>query len=152
MKKNALTVTVGVLLILYGLLNFGAGFGEFAKAKMVSGTSSLASNLGEMAGDKPGAAKVRQEGSSVSSILYLIAVFILATAVLDIVASIGLFTGKNWAFAFVIIAASCGILVEIQDTAEDGFGVGKLIFFAINSLALFAAFSSKQASTLKEEI
>lgn len=144
MKKNALTVIVGVLLILYGLINFGAGFGQFTKAKMVSSTASVASSLGEMAGDKAGAARVRHEGATTSAVLYLIAFFILATAVLDIVASIGLFGGKNWAFAMLVLAAICGIIVEIQDTAEDGFGIGKAIFFGINALALITAFSARE--------
>jgi hypothetical protein len=152
MKKNAFTVTVGVLFILYALVNFGAGLAQFSKAKIVSGSASLASSMGEMAGDKAGAQKVRLEGTSVSSVLYFIALFILATAVLEIVASIGLFAGKSWAFAIVLVAAICGILVEIQDTAEDGFGIGKTIFFGINALALFVAFSSKQSGTLTEEI
>jgi hypothetical protein len=143
MKKSALTVTVGVLLILYALINFGAGFGQFSKAKMVGGTASFASSMGKLAGDKAGAEKVRQQGASTSSVLYLIAIFILATAILEVVASIGLFAGKNWAFAIVVAAAICGILVEIQDTAEDGFGIGKAIFFGINALALIAAFSSR---------
>ncbi|MFZ7111969.1 MAG: hypothetical protein ACOWYE_09830 [Desulfatiglandales bacterium] len=143
MKKSALTVTVGVLLILYGLVNFGAGMGQFSKAKMVSGTSSMAANLGEKAGDSAGAAKVRHEGASASSVLYLIALFILVTAVLDIVASIGLFSGNRWVFGMLILAAICGIIVEIQDTAEDGFGVGKFIFFAINLLALITAFAAR---------
>lgn len=144
MQKSALTVTVGVLLILYALTNFGAGFGQFSKAKMVSGTTSLASSLGEMTGDKDGASKVRQEGSSASAVLYLVALLILATAVLDIVAGIGLFAGTNWALTIVMIAAICGIFVEIQDTAEDGFGMGKAIFFGINALALIAAFSARE--------
>jgi uncharacterized membrane protein (DUF2068 family) len=139
-----LTVTVGVLLILYALINFGAGFGQFSKAKLVSGTASVASSMGQMAGDKAGAKKVKQEGASISSVLYLIALFILATAILEIVSSIGLFAGKNWAFAMVVVAAICGIIVEIQDTAEDGFGIGKAIFFGINALALFAAFSARE--------
>ena len=146
MKKNALTVTVGVLFILYALINFGVGFGQFMKAKMVSGTASVASSMGEMAGDKAGAQKVRNEGASASSVLFLISLFILTTAVLEIVASIGLFAGNNWAFAIVIIAAICGILVEIQDTAEDGFGIGKAVFFGINTLALIAAFSARDQS------
>ena len=147
MKKNALTVTLGVLFILYALINFGAGFGELSKAKIVSGTTSISSSMGEMAGDKAGAAKVRQEGSSTSTILYLIAVFILATAVLEMVASIGLFSGKDWAFVLVIAAAVCGILVEIQDTAEDGFGIGKAIFFGINAFALITAFLAREPKT-----
>lgn len=93
-----------------------------------------------MAGDKAGAQKVRQEGTSVSSVLYFIALFILATAILEIVASIGLFAGKNWAFAIVLVAAICGIFVEIQDAAEDGFGIGKAIFFGINALSFITAF------------
>lgn len=144
MKKNALTVTVGVLLILYALTNFGAGVGQFSKAKMVSGTASMAASFGRMAGDTAGAAKVEREGVSAGAVMYLIAIFILVTAVLDVVASIGLFGGKEWVFSIVVIAAICGIFVEIQDTAEDGFGVGKLIFFAINALALIAAFSARQ--------
>ena len=144
MKKNALTVTVGVLLILYSLINFGAGFGEFSKAKIVSATTSVSSSMGEMAGDKAGAAKVRKEGSAASSMLYLIALFILVTAVLEIVASIGLFGGKSWAFWIVIAAVVCGILVEIQDTTEDGFGIGKAVFFGINALALITAFLARE--------
>lgn len=144
MKKNALTVTVGVLLILYSLLNFGAGMGELTKAKMVRGTCSVASSLGELAGDRAGAAKLRRDGFSTSGVLYLIALFILATAVLDLVAGIGLFAGKDWAFTLLVLAAACGILVEMQDIAEDGFGIGKAIFFGINILALITAFSARE--------
>lgn len=144
MKTNALTITVGVLLILYALVNLGAGLGQFTKAKMVSGTTSLASGLGERAGDKAGAQKVKQAGTMASSVMYAIALFILATAVLEIVAGIGLFAAKPWAFTIVIAAAICGILVELQDTAEDGFGIGKAVFLAINILAIFAASSSRQ--------
>lgn len=127
MKKNALTVIVGVLLILYSLTNFAAGVGQFSKAKLVGGTASLAADLGSMAGDKAGADKVRRQGSSTSSVLYLIALLIFVTAVLDIVAAIGFFGGQQWAFIVAVVTAICGIIVEIQDTAEDGFGVGKLI-------------------------
>lgn len=148
MNKNALTVTVGVMLILYALINLGAGFGQFSKAKMVSGTASFASDIGEWAGDRAGAQKVRQEGTSASTGLYLVAVFILATAILEIVASIGLFTGENWAFRIVVAAAICGILVEIQDVAEGGFGIGKVIFFGVNALALMAAFSSRETKQI----
>jgi len=149
MNKNALTTIVGILLILYAVTNFGASIGQFAKGKAVSGTASMAASMGNYAGDRAGAAKVQREGSQTSAIIYLIAIFILATAIIDLVAAVGLFTGQNWAFALVVIAAICGILVEIQDVAEDGFGIGKLIFFSINALALIAAFSAKKEPSLQ---
>jgi hypothetical protein len=40
--------------------------------------------------------------------------------------------------------------VEIQDIAEDGFGVGKLIFLGINMFALFAAQSAKKSVEIPE--
>ena len=144
MNKSALTTTVGILLILYAVANFGSAIGQFAKGKTVSGTTSIAASLGDFAGDQIGAQKVRRTGASSSGILYAIAIFILITPVLDIVAAVGLFSGSNWAFTLVVITAICGILVEIQDVAEDGFGIGKLIFFAINAMALFAAFSARK--------
>ena len=55
MNKNALTTIAAVLMVLYSLINFGAGIGQFGKAKTVSGTTSLAASLGNMAGDKAGA-------------------------------------------------------------------------------------------------
>jgi uncharacterized membrane protein (DUF2068 family) len=143
MKKNAWTTLAAILLILYALTNFGAGMGEFSKAKMVSGTSSLAASMGKMAGDNARAQRVQRQGVSASAMLYLIAVFILATAVLELVGAVGLLSGQSWAVVLVTVAAICGLLVEIQDIAEDGFGVGKLIFLAINAVALFAAQSAK---------
>jgi len=144
MEKGALVILVGVLFILYSLINFGAAVGQFGKAKAVSSTTSMAASIGNFAGDTAGARKMQREGTETSGVLYLIAIFILATAVLDIVAAIGLFSAQSWATALLVTAAICGILVEIQDTAEDGFGVGKMIFFAINALALFAAYSAKK--------
>jgi Predicted membrane protein (DUF2127) len=144
MKKNALTVTVGVLFILYSLTNFGAALGQFGKSKAVTGGGSMVSKLGDWAGDSAGASRMRSDTSSTSMMMNLIALFILATAVLEIVSSIGLFSGKNWAFMVVVVTALCGILVEIQDTAEDGFGIGKMIFFGINALALIAAFTARE--------
>lgn len=144
MKKNALTVTTGVMLILYALINLGAGFGQFSKAKMVSGTTAFASSMGDFAGDNAGAQKMRQEGASVSAGLYLVAVLILAAAVIEFVASIGLFSGSSWAYKILVAAAVLGILVEVQDVAEDGFGIGKAIFFGVNAFALYTAFSARE--------
>ena len=144
MQKNAFTTIIAILLILYSLTNFGAAIGQFGKAKTVSGTSSMAASLGNYAGDKAGADKIQREGATASGILYLIAIFILVTAVLDVAAAIGLFGGQNWAFALLIAAALFGILVEIQDIAEDGFGVGKIIFLTINGLALIAAGTARR--------
>jgi len=144
MKKNALTVTVAILLIMYALINLGAALGQFSKAKAVSGTTSAVVSLGELAGDTRGATDVKKEGRELSAVLYLIALFILFTAVLELVTAVGLFGGQNWAFTALILASICGALVEMQDTAEDGFGIGKLIFFTINALALIAAFAGKE--------
>jgi len=147
MNKNALTTMAAVLLIIYSLINLGAGIGQFGKAKAVSGTTSLAASLGNMAGDKAGAEELNRKGTRTSAMLYLIALFILATAALEMAGAIGFFSGQNWAPTLVMAAAACGILVEIQDSAEDGFGVGKLIFLAINLLAFMAAASAKKPVT-----
>ena len=144
MEKNALTTIVAVLLILYSFANFGASIGQFSKAKAVNGTSSLAASLGNYVGDKAGAAKIKLKGAMASGILHLFALFILVTAILDITAAIGLFSGQSWTLAILITAALFGILVEIQDIAEDGFGIGKLIFLTINGLALFTASLAKK--------
>ena len=143
MKKNALTTFVGVLLVIYSLINFGAAIGQFGKAKAVSGTTSMAADIGHFAGDHAGADKLKREMAASNSFLYLVAILILITAVLDMVSAIGLFSGQNWASSLLIATAVCGIVVEIQDVAEDGFGIGKLIFFSINALALITAFSAK---------
>ncbi len=144
MNKNAFTTIVGILLILYALTNFGASMGQFAKGKTVSSTASMAVSVGNTTGNQADASRIQKQGAQASTILYAIALLILFTAIMDIAAAIGLFSGKNWAFAVVVTAAICGILVEIQDTAEDGFGIGKFIFFAINALALIVAFSAKK--------
>ncbi len=143
MKKNALTTFVGVLLVLYSLINFGAAIGQFSKAKAASGTTSIAASIGHFAGDHEGADKLETEMAVSNSFLYLVAIFILITAVIDMASAIGLFSGQNWVFSILIATAICGTLVEIQDVAEDGFGIGKLIFFSINILALITAFSAK---------
>jgi uncharacterized membrane protein (DUF2068 family) len=143
MKKNAWTTIAAILLILYALTNFGAGIGQFSKAKAVSGSASFAASMGKMAGDNVRARQIQRQGTSESAVLYVIAIFILATAVLELVGAVGLFSEQSWAVALVTVAAICGVLVEIQDIAEDGFGVGKLIFLAINALALFVAQSTK---------
>lgn len=124
MNKNGLTVTVGILLIIYSLTNFIAGGGQFLKGGVAAGTGGV---LG---------------GSPI--VLYLIALFILAVAVIDIVAAVGLFTGKEWAYRVVMLAVAGGFLVEIQDVMEDGFGFFKIIYFGINILAFVAANKAKK--------
>lgn len=146
MEKNALTITVGILLILYALINLGAAFGEYTKAEFVSGTASTASELGRMAGDYYGASKIRNQGNKISLVFYLIAFFIFATSVLDFVASVGIFSGASWASGVLIVAAFCGILVEIQDIVEDGFGPPKILFLLLNILALSTGFWGRQDS------
>jgi len=143
MRKNAWTTIAAVLLILYSLANFGAGFSQFGKAKAVGQSASFAASIGEFAGDSAGARKVRQQGSDASTMLYLIALFILAVAVLDLVGAVGILSGQSWAVLLVTLTAICGFLVEIQDIAEDGFGAGKLIFLAINAIALIAVQNAK---------
>lgn len=144
MSKTALTTVAAILLILYSVTNFGAGLGQFSKAKAVSGSASFAASMGSLAGDTAGAQKVRREGASASAMLYVIALFILITAVLDLVGAVGLFSAQPWAVPLVTAAAICGFLVEFQDIAEDGFGVGKLIFFAINVIAIIAVQTAKK--------
>ena len=146
MKKSAWTTTAAILLIIYALVNFGAGLGQFTKAKMVGGTASMAASVGKWAGDHEGAQRVQRQGQSSSAVFYLIALFILATAVLSLVGAIGLLSATTWAVGLVTTAAICGFLVEIQDIAEDGFGPGKMIYLTINAIALCAAQSAKQST------
>ena len=146
MKKSALTVTVGVLLIIYSLINFGAGLGQLGKAKAVcSFNSAFSPDIIEVVKNRiPSDNKIYKEVGYSDFFLYFLGLFILITALLDIVAGIGLFSGSDWAFKILTAAAICGIIVEIQDTIEDGFGIGKGIFFFINILALITAFSSRK--------
>ncbi len=148
MKKSALTVTVGVLLIIYALINFGSGYAQFTKATMADGAGSAFSGLASFAGDSASAGRMQSSASSISMGMRVIGLFILATAVLQIVASIGLFSGKHWAFAIVVVAAICGIIIEIQDLIEDGFSIWLAVFLGINALALFAAFSARESKTV----
>lgn len=143
MTKTAFTTVAAILLILYSLTNFGAGLGQFTKAKAVSGSASFAASMGSLAGDTAGAQKLKREGASASAILYAIALFILLTAVLDLVGAVGIFSGQPWAAPLVTTAAIFGLLVEFQDIAEDGFGVGKMIFLIINLIAIIAVQTSK---------
>lgn len=151
MKKNVLTIIAGILLVIYALANFGASFGQFAKGKAVGETASLVSGFGQMAGNMKSAAQIEKKGFAATLVLYGIAVFILLTAILNLTAAIGLFSPQTWTFNVVTLSAICGILVEIQDTAEDGFGIGKLIFFAINILAFIAVYSAKKEQELLTE-
>ena len=79
--------------------------------------------------------------------LNLIALFILATAVIELVGAVGLFNAAQWAVPLVTVAAICGAIVEIQDIAEDGFGVGKFVFLVINAIALISVQLAKQSMT-----
>ncbi len=151
MKKNALTIITAILLILYALTNFGAAFGQFAKGKAISGTASIAAGLGDFSGNKNTANDIRWRGSTLTLLTYALAVFILLTAVLDITAAVGMFGGQTWAFSMVLTASICGLLLEIQDTVEDGFGVFKLLFFGVNLLALGVALSAKETEPTMEE-
>lgn len=110
---------------------------------MVIGTASFAASVSKLTGDHAGAKRVQQQSRSSSAALYLIALFIFATALLELVGAVGLFNEAPWAVSLVTVAAVCGILVEVQDIAEDGCGVGKLIFLGVNAIALFAAQSAK---------
>jgi hypothetical protein len=155
MKKGALTVIAAVLLLLFGLFHIGAGIGQFGKGELLKGSTSAMSSFGEsLANSTPGnpfagglrsdSRNLRAAGESESSKLYLIAFFILATAVLQIVASIGMFGRKSWAFRVVVAAAICGILVEFQDITEDGLGAGQLIFLFVYALVLYATVSARE--------
>ena len=146
MKKSALTVTVGVLLIIYSIINFGAGLGQLGKAKMVcSFNTAFSPDIIKVVKNRiPQDNQIHKEIGYDNSFLYFLGLFILATALLEVVASIGLFSGANWTFKILIVSAICGILIEIQDTIEDGFGIGKGIFFFINILALITAFSARK--------
>ncbi len=150
MKRNAFTTIVAILLLLYSLTNFGAALAQFSKGKAVSGAASFTASLGEMTGDRAGADRVKREGTAATLVIYAIAVFILATAVLDLTSAVGLLGGQKWALTAVAIAALCGFGVEIQDTIEDGFGIGKMIFFVINGLALMMVFEMKKQQQASE--
>ena len=154
MKKNSITITVAILLILYGLTNFAAASGQFFKGDLMSGLTGAAVSTGNWAASSPAntansqqlkkdTARIGQMGQDKSFSLYAISLFILAVAIVDIVAAVGIFGGTNWARLALILAGIGGILVEIQDVAEDGMGIAKIVFFAINGLALLIAFTAR---------
>ncbi|MBW1617001.1 MAG: hypothetical protein JRJ49_10855 [Deltaproteobacteria bacterium] len=146
MKKSALTVMVGVLLIIYSIINFGAGLGQLGKAKAVcTFTNAFSSDIIKVVKDRiPEDNQIYKEIGYNNSFLYFLGIFILFTALLEIVAGIGLFSGADWTCKILIAAALCGVMVEIQDTIEDGFGIGKGIFLFINLLAALAAFKNRR--------
>lgn len=144
MKKNALTTTVGVLLVLYAFTNLLGAFGHFSAGKAVSGASSFGAGIGDSAGDVAGAARVRSEGSDRATREYIIGLVTLATAVLGFVAAIGMFGGTPWAFKVAIAAGVLGVIIEIAASVQSGVGVFRFVFFLINGLTFYAAFSSRQ--------
>lgn len=144
MKTSTLSIVAAILLILYGLVNIAGGFGQFTKAKLVSGSGSLAADMGRMAGDNAGAARVEKQGVSVSAPIYFLAIMILGTAVLNFAAAAGIFSESNWAVKTVIAAAACGFIIELWSGSSSGFGVGRLIFFIINALALYVGLTAKK--------
>ena len=146
MTKNAFTTIAAILLILYSLANFGAGFGHFAKGKMISGTANIASSMGTWAGDTHNAQQIKKEGMSAATVFYLIALFIFITAVLNLAAAVGLFSGQPWAVTLVTVSCIFGVLVEIQDIALGGFGIGKFVFLGINIFAFLVAQSAKKSA------
>jgi hypothetical protein len=158
MTRSSLTTVVAVLFVLAALFNLGAGVAQYGKAELLQGTTNAVSGLGEhLANINKGnpfapnndqlrsqSRDLRSSGTVESSKLYLIAFFILGTAVVQVAAVIGVFGRKSWALKLLLAGAICGILVELQDLAEDGFSMGQLIFILIYALAIYiVAFSSR---------
>ena len=153
MKNNGLLVTVAVLLIIYGVVNLGAGFAQFVKAGFIDDTASTAasfvtgvantlkhSNEPNLANSASAAAEdIREYGQTKSIFAALVGVLILATAVFGFVSAIGIFTSASWTAKFLLLAGIGGIIVEIQDFLEDGFSVLGLVFLLVSCLAVYAA-------------
>ncbi|MBW1650419.1 MAG: hypothetical protein JRJ44_07050 [Deltaproteobacteria bacterium] len=106
MKKSALTVTVGVLLIIYSIINFGAGLGQLGKAKVVCKfTTAFSPDIIEVVKDRiPQNNQIYKEIGYNNSFLYFLGLFILTAALLELVAGIGLFSGADWTFKILIAA------------------------------------------------
>ncbi len=154
MKKNSITITLAILLILYGLTNFAAASGQFFKGDLMSGLTGAAVSTGNWAASSPANTtnsqqlrndtdRIGQMGQEKSFTLYAISLFILAVAIVDIAAAVGIFGGMHWARLALLVAGIGGILVEIQDVAEDGMSIAKIVFFAINGLALITVFTAR---------
>lgn len=158
MKTGPLSIVTGVLLVLCALFNFGAGIGQYTKAELVAGSSSSLASFSDSLGDvvsskgmqglgaknKADAREMRSMGRDASTTMFVIAVFILVSALVQIVAGIGVFTSKDWALKISVAAVVCGVIVEIQDVTEDGFGFGQILFFAIYAFILYALFAGQQ--------
>lgn len=162
-KKNGLSITVGILLILAGLFNIGSSVAQFSKGELLqSSTSALASfgessskwkSTSEVLGEgfakksQNDAQKLRSEGQSSGLVIKLIGVFIFAVAIVSIASSIGIFSSANWTSTALMICGIGGILVEIQDVVEDGFSIQHAVFIGVYALALFVTYNACKEPT-----
>ena len=158
MNKGILSTVAAVLLILTALFNIGAGIAQYGMAELLQGATNLVSELGEGVADlnkknsfdsrnsdlKASSNELRQAGTFMSLKLYVIAFLILTTAVIQIVASVGIFKLAPWAFKLTLSATALGILVEVQDIVEDGFGAGQGLFILAYGFILYVVLSSRQ--------
>lgn len=152
MPRTALAAVIAVFLLLAGLYNLGAGVAQFGKAELVSGTTSALASMGESLADanrnngfaqgssaalQRDAKGLRDMGSRSSMLMYLVAIGIVLTAVVQLAAGFGAFTRSAWAASALLAAGAAGVLVELQDIYEDGFGVGQIVFLAIAAGAIY---------------
>lgn len=152
MPRTALAAVIAVFLLLAGLYNLGAGVAQFGKAELVSGTTSALASMGESLADanrnngfaqgssaalQRDAKGLRDMGSRSSMLMYLVAIGIVLTAVVQLVGGVGVFLKSAWAPRVLLLAGVAGVLVEIQDIAEDGFGAGQVVFLAIAAGAIY---------------
>ena len=152
MPRTAISIVIAALLLLAGLYNIGAGFAQFWKAELVSGTASALSSVGESVAaankDNPfaqgsnaklkGQAKdLRNTGARSSAFMYLAAIGIVLAAVLQLVGGGGVFAKSAWTPKVLMFAGVAGVLVEIQDLFEDGLGAGQIVFLVISAGAIY---------------
>ncbi len=169
MTRNGLAITAAVLLVLYSFLNFASGYGQYLKGDLVTGITSAAESTGRSVanmhdrtvgassrdrnvrqqGDRLRAdgAAIKESGKKEATVLYAIAIFILAVAVTELVAAVGVFTARRWAINALILAGIGGIIVEVQDVMEDGMDAWKVALFAVNGIVLMAAFAARKQPT-----
>jgi len=156
MKSNVGSIIIAVFLVLASIYNLGAGLAQFGKGGLVSGSMSALASVGESMtelnrnnqytqGLPDNSQSLRTAGAISSTLMYLIAVGIICTAVAQLVSSIGVFTRSVWVSRMLMIAGIAGILVEIQDVFEDGLGIGQIAFIAVSVAAIYLSIQLKRS-------
>lgn len=152
--KSGLVITVGVLLCFYCVANLFGGIGTYTKAGMIRGTLSFGDSVDKMTNHTPGKNEQARKSSLQNSqmFFYGLALVIFILAILSLVTAIGLFGAKEWAPNALLGVIILGALVEVQDLAEDGFGLMSAIWIGVLVLSAVALAQIKQSQIESPEL